>query len=76
MLDANVATIILLFDAFLNKSSNPAPTVLSDIVEPGCSAFVLSANNKRTPFLLNSHILCMSIISPSIGVKSILKSPV
>ena len=76
MLDAKVATIILLPFPFANNSSRPTPTVFSDIVNPGFSALVLSASIKRTPFLLNSQILCISITSPSIGVKSILKSPV
>ena len=76
ILEENVATIILLSPALLNKSSSPAPTVLSDIVYPGLSTLVLSASNKSTPSWPNSHILCKSIISPSIGVKSILKSPV
>ena len=47
--EENVATIILLFPAVLNKSSKPAPTVFSDIVYPGFSTLVLSANNRSTP---------------------------
>ena len=76
MFDANVATIIRLFLASLNKSSKLSPTTLSLIVEPGLSAFVESDKSASTPFLPNSAKRGKSIISPSTGVVSILKSPV
>ena len=74
-LDANVATTIL-FLQFINNLSNTSPTELSDIVYPFLSEFVLSDNNAKTPLFPISAILPKSINWSSIGVKSILKSPV
>ena len=65
--DANVATIIL-FVQLVNNLSNSLPTLLSDIVWPGLWTLVLSDNNKVTPSLPSSAILCKSIYPPSIGV--------
>ena len=74
--DAKVATIILFFVYWEKISSNVPPTVLSDIVNPGLSAFVLSDIRRVTPFFPSSPKRARSIISPVTGVASILKSPV
>jgi len=50
--------------------------MLSDIVYPGLSTLVLSAKSTVTPFFPSSANLVKSVTLPSIGVKSILKSPV
>ena len=65
--DANVATTIL-FVQCINNLSNTSPTVLSDIVNPFLSAFVLSDINANIPLFPNSAILPKSITFPSIGV--------
>ncbi|MPN42812.1 hypothetical protein SDC9_190370 [bioreactor metagenome] len=75
MLEAKVATIILPL-AVWNIFSKVSPTVLSDMVYPGLSTLVLSAIITVTPFLPSSANLVKSATPPSIGVKSILKSPV
>ena len=55
--------------------SREAPTVFSDIVYPGISALVDSHISRVTPFCPSSPSLVISIISPSTGVRSSLKSP-
>ena len=65
--DAKVATTIL-FVQLKNNLSNTSPTVLSDIVYPFLSAFVLSDINARTPLFPSSASLPKSILSSSIGV--------
>ena len=65
--DENVATTIL-FVQFTNSLSSISPTVLSDIVYPFLSAFVLSDISANTPLFPSAASLPKSIISPSIGV--------
>ena len=65
--DAKVATTIL-FLQFTNNLSNSFPTVLSDIVYPFLSEFVLSESSASTPLLPISAILFKSVISLLIGV--------
>ncbi len=65
--EAKVATTILFVQCKNNFSNNP-PTVLSDIVKPFLSAFVLSDINANTPWFPISAILPKSINFPSIGV--------
>ena len=76
ILDANVAIISLRPLFSLNIVRMERPTVASLIDEPGRSTLVLSHSNSSTPCLPISAMRCKSIILPSIGVKSILKSPV
>ena len=66
--DANVAIMIRAVLCSLKRLSNTCPTVRSDIVNPGRSAFVLSHINASTPFLPISANLCRSIASPNTGV--------
>ena len=67
ILEENVATIRR--PVVLEKiSSNVAPTVLSDMVKPFLSAFVLSAIKSKTPFSPSSAKRIRSIGAPSIGV--------
>jgi len=73
--DAKVATIIRLLQP-LKICSNFSPTLLSLIAYPGRSTFVLSERTARTPSFPSSPSLARSIISPTIGVVSILKSPI
>ncbi len=74
--EANVAMIILLFSALLNRRSNELLTVLSDFVYPALSAFVESHSSASTPSFPSWPSLARSVISPWAGVQSILKSPV
>ena len=53
-----------------------APTVRSDGVRPGRSAFVESAMSSATPSLPSRRRRSRSVVRPSIGVASSLKSPV
>ena len=76
MFDAKVATTILFLFAFLNKFSKLSPTDFSLGVYPGLSALVESDKRANTPLRPYSANLLKSIISPSTGVVSILKSPV
>jgi len=62
--------------AFWKSLSNDSPTVLSLAVKPGRCAFVESESIQSTPFSPSFAIRAKSIISPSMGVVSILKSPV
>ena len=62
--DANVAIIRRLFLLSLKILSNVAPTVRSDIVNPGRRALVLSHISASTPFFPSSPSLCKSIGSP------------
>ncbi len=75
MFEAKVATIILPV-LLVNILSNELATILSLIVYPGLSTFVLSAIKANTPSFPSSANLAKSITSPDIGVKSTLKSPV
>ena len=65
------------------RSSHPwnwrlkvAPTVFSEGVKPGRSTLVESASSARTPSFPSSPKRARSMTSPSMGVESILKSPV
>ncbi len=75
MLDANAATISLPV-ALVKISSNASTTSSSEPVKPRRSMFVLSANSASTPAPPSSAKRCTSKCWPSIGVWSILKSPV
>ena len=72
--DANAASIILPL-AFENSSFKLSPTVLSDGVNPGICAFVLSDKSKSIPSSPSCASLPKSNPSPLTGVKSTLKSP-
>ena len=56
--------------------SKPSPTLRSDSVWPGLSTLVESDSSASTPCLPSSPKRVRSIISPLMGVRSILKSPV
>src|SRR5919198_1478560 len=75
MLDANAATMSRPV-ALVKISSNASVTSRSDPVKPRRSIFVLSANNASTPSAPSCAKRWTSNGSPSIGVWSILKSPV
>ena len=68
MFDAKVAIISLDFPYSEKILSNVAPTVFSDIVCPGRSAFVESHNNASTPLRPISANRGKSIASPNTGV--------
>ncbi len=68
--------IIRLSTAWRKSMSNESSTFVSDFVYPSRSAFVESQNIARTPSLPSSAKRPRSIIPPSVGVQSILKSPV
>ena len=74
--EENVATIMRLLPALRKSVSNDSPTFLSLSVKPGRSALVESDIRQRTPSCPISASLPRSIMPPSIGVVSILKSPV
>jgi hypothetical protein len=57
-------------------SRSAEPTVRSDGVRPGRSAFVESAMRSATPASPSSRRRSRSVVRPSIGVSSSLKSPV
>ena len=76
MEEAKVATIIRLPSARINKESKELFTVCSVWVKPGRSALVESASRASTPSLPSSAKRARSIMPPSAGVMSILKSPV
>ena len=76
MLDANVAMMMRLPSALANSRSKVSPTLRSEGVWPGRSALVESAIRASTPLLPSSPKRARSMISPSMGVKSTLKSPV
>ena len=75
MLDANAATMIRPV-ALVKISSNASTTSSSDPVKPRRSMFVLSAKSASTPVAPSSANRWTSKCWPSIGVWSILKSPV
>ncbi len=75
MLDENAATISRPL-ALVKISSNASMTSVSDPVKPRRSTLVLSASSASTPSVPSSPKRCRSKCSPSIGVWSILKSPV
>ncbi len=75
MLDANAATISLPL-TLVKISSNASTTSSSEPVKPRRSMLVLSANSASTPSAPSCAKRCTSKCSPSIGVWSILKSPV
>ena len=65
--EANVATTILFLFPW-NNLSNTSPILLSDIVKPFFSEFVLSESKASIPLFPSSAILPKSIILSSIGV--------
>ena len=65
-----------LLPALRKRVSNDSPTFLSLSVKPGRSALVESDIRQSTPSCPISASLPRSIMPPSIGVVSILKSPV
>ena len=75
MLEENVATTSLPC-VLVNISSKASMTSISGPVNPLRSMLVLSANSASTPLRPSSANRCRSKCSPSIGVWSILKSPV
>lgn len=75
--EAKVETMIRLFWFSLKIRSIEVLTVLSERVVPGRSAPVESESNKRISLLeAISPIRAKSVLLPSIGEWSILKSPV
>ena len=74
-LEAKVVTMIR-SSQFWNWRVKVAPTVFSDGVKPGRSTLVESASRASTPSLPSSPKRARSMTSPSMGVESILKSPV
>ena len=74
-LEAKVVTMMR-SSQFWNWRMKVAPTVFSEGVKPGRSTLVESAHRHRTPSLPSSPRRARSITSPSMGVESILKSPV
>ena len=74
-LEAKVVTMIR-SSQFWNWRMNVAPTVFSEGVKPGRSTLVESAHSASTPSLPSSPSRARSMTSPSMGVESILKSPV
>ncbi len=75
MLDEKAATTSLPC-VLVKTSSNPSMTSISGPVNPLRSMFVLSAKSASTPCRPSSANRWRSKYSPSIGVWSILKSPV
>ena len=68
--------IILLFSYCVKIRSSDEPTVRSDGVYPGLSELVDSQRRTSTPARPISPMRVISIILPSIGETSSLKSPV